>query len=203
MSFVVDLLFCWVLQLGCEPGNPCAITYPLPLYADSLLMTRALWSLWLITLRRLISSLFGTQSFLACKWVVSSAPITCLWRCVSLPKGNGTLSVSMSGRSHHFCKWRASVHKIVRIVFYRFVFNTQNNYHFQRQSTLGIQNNVLAGNNWLFLTSYLFCWFVALCCKDCESKCLQAGSICARVWHFHQQPACKCGSPNSTTSSGL
>jgi hypothetical protein len=42
MSFVVDLLFCWVLQLGCEPGNPCAITYPLPLYADSLLMTRAL-----------------------------------------------------------------------------------------------------------------------------------------------------------------
>lgn len=42
MSFVVDSLFCWVLQLGCEPGNPCAITCPSTLYADSLLMTRAL-----------------------------------------------------------------------------------------------------------------------------------------------------------------
>jgi hypothetical protein len=42
MSFVVDLLFCWVPQMRCEPGNPCARTYPSCLYADSLLMIRAL-----------------------------------------------------------------------------------------------------------------------------------------------------------------
>jgi len=62
MSFVVDLQFHWVLLLGCELGNPCAITYPLPSYVNSMLLTRALWSLWLITLRRLINSLFDIRS---------------------------------------------------------------------------------------------------------------------------------------------